>query len=64
MAYNGFIWLCLVRLIFNLAEMTRVSVNAQTDVFMSENMFETSKIVSVIAVSNEYMYKILGQEVL
>ena len=36
-----------------------VSVNAETDVFKSK----TSKNFGVIAVNNEYTYKILGQDV-
>src|SRR6218665_3053675 len=32
----------------------RVSVNAQTEVFTSENMSKTSTVVGVIAISNEY----------
>ena len=47
-----------------MEEEGRVSVNAQTDVFIRpKNRPKTSKIVGVIAVSNEYTSKILGQNV-
>jgi len=51
---------CLKR---NLRVKDRVSVNAQMDVLHPLNRYKTSKIIAVIAISNEYISKLLGQDV-